>query len=46
VLGINGRPLDDGDALRRSALELRGRQRALVVVQRGSGRYHVTIPMV
>jgi Do/DeqQ family serine protease len=46
VLGINGRPLDDEDALRRSALELRGRQRALVVVQRGSGRYHVTIPMV
>jgi len=46
VLGINGRPLDDVDALRRSALELRGRHRALVVVQRGSGRYHVTIPMV
>ena len=46
VLGINGRPLDDGDALRRSALELRGRQRAPVVVQRGSGRYHVSIPMV
>ena len=46
VLGINGRPLEDDDALRRSALELRGRQRALVVVQRGSGRYHVTIPMV
>ncbi|MDH3211003.1 MAG: trypsin-like peptidase domain-containing protein [Myxococcales bacterium] len=46
VLGINGRPLDDVDSLRRSALELRGRHRALVVVQRGSGRYHVTIPMV
>jgi serine protease Do len=46
VLGLNGRPLDDGDALRRSALELRGRQRAPVVVQRGSGRYHVSIPMV
>ncbi len=46
VLGINGRPLDDGDALRRSALELRGRQRAPVVVQRGSGRYHVSSPMV
>jgi Do/DeqQ family serine protease len=45
VLGINGRLLGDDDALRRSALELRGRQRALVVVQRGSGRYHVTIPM-
>jgi len=46
VLGINGRALDGEDALRRSALDLRGRQRALVVVQRGSGRYHVTIPLV
>jgi serine protease Do len=46
VLGINGRPLEDRDALRRSALELRGRQRALVVVQRGAGRYHVTVPLV
>jgi serine protease Do len=46
VLGINGRPLADGDALRRSALELRGRHRALVVVQRGGGRYHVTVPLV
>ena len=46
LLGINGRSLDSRDALRRSALELRGRRRALVVVQRGSGRYHVTIPLV
>ena len=46
VLGINGRPLDDEDALRRLALDLRGRSRALVVVQRGAGRYHVTIPLV
>lgn len=46
VLGINGRNLDDQDALRRSALELRGHHRALIVVQRGSGRYHVTIPLV
>ncbi len=46
VLGINGRNLDDHDALRRSALELRGHHRALIVVQRGSGRYHVTIPLV
>ena len=46
VLGINGRRLNDVDALRRSALDLRGRSRALVVVQRGSGRYHVTIPLV
>ena len=46
VLGINGRRLNDVDALRRSALDLRGRSRAMVVVQRGSGRYHVTIPLV
>ncbi len=46
VLGINGRNLDTDEALRRSALELRGHLRALIVVQRGSGRYHVTIPLV
>jgi serine protease Do len=46
VLGINGRRLDTEDALRRSVLELRGRERAMIVVQRGAGRYHVTIPLV
>ena len=46
VLGINGRVLDDNQELRRSILELRGRSRALVVVQRGSSRYHITIPLV
>ena len=46
VLGINGKALADEAALRRSALELRGRSRALVVVQRGGGRYHVTVPLV
>jgi Do/DeqQ family serine protease len=46
VLGINGKALEDAAALRRSALDLRGRSRALVVVQRGSGRYHVTVPQV
>ncbi len=46
VLGINGRALDGEDALRASVLDLRGRDRALVVVQRGGGRYHVTIPLV
>jgi serine protease Do len=44
VLGINGRPLDGEEALRRAALALRGLSGALVVVQRGNGRYHVTIP--
>ncbi len=46
LLAVNGLPLQDAKALRRSALDLRGRSRALVVVQRGSGRYHVTIPLV
>ena len=46
VLGINGRTLEGDDALRRSVLDLRGRSHALVVVQRGEGRYHVTIPLV
>jgi len=46
LLAVNGRPLQDANALRRSALDLRGRSRALVVVQRGAGRYHVTIPLV
>jgi len=45
LLAMNGQPLQDASALRRSALDLRGRSRALIVVQRGSGRYHVTIPM-
>jgi len=46
ILGINGRALQDAEDLRRSALDLSGRSRALVVVQRGAGRYHVTIPLV
>jgi serine protease Do len=46
ILGINGRPLQGVEDLRRSALDLSGRSRALVVVQRGAGRYHVTIPLV
>ena len=46
VLGINGQRLEDADTLRRSVLSLRGRPRALLVVQRGAGRYHVTIPLV
>jgi serine protease Do len=45
ILGINGKPLAGEEALRRSVLDLRGRSRALVVVQRGRGRYHVTIPL-
>ncbi len=46
VLAISGRALADADSLREVMLALRGRDRALVVVQRGNGRYHVTIPLV
>jgi serine protease Do len=45
VLGINGRALADAEAFHRSVLDLQGRSRALVVVQRGAGRYHVTVPL-
>jgi serine protease Do len=45
ILAVNGKPLPDTDALRRAALSLRGLSRALVVVQRGRGRYHVTVPL-
>jgi len=45
VLGINGKPLSNASALRSAVLDLRGRQQALLVVQRGPGRYHVTIPL-
>jgi serine protease Do len=45
LLAVNGVALESEEALRRSVLDLRGRSRALIVVQRGSGRYHVTIPL-
>jgi serine protease Do len=45
ILGINGRSLTSAAVWRRIALDLRGRSHALVVVQRGRGRYHVTIPL-
>jgi serine protease Do len=45
LLGINGRALAGPEDLRRSALEIRGQSQALLVVQRGPGRYHVTLPL-
>lgn len=45
VLAINGLRLDGESTLTRAMLDLRGRERALVVVQRGPGRYHLTIPL-
>jgi S1-C subfamily serine protease len=46
ILAVNGRGLSDDEALRRSILDLRGHTRALVVVQRGSGRYNVAVPLI
>jgi len=46
LLSVGGRSLTGPDALRRAALALRGRDRALIVVQRGNGRYHVALPLV
>jgi serine protease Do len=45
LLAINGRALADPAALRRSVVSLRGEARALLVVQRGNGRYQVAIPL-
>jgi S1-C subfamily serine protease len=45
VLAVNGRALEGETSLRRALLDLLGRPRALVVVQRGRGRYHVQVPL-
>ena len=45
LLAIGGRNLEDEEALRRAVLALRGQPRALVVVARGNGRYHVALPL-
>ena len=45
LVAVNGRALGSQEALRASVLGLRGRSRALAVVQRGRGRYHVSIPL-
>jgi serine protease Do len=45
LLGINGVALSSEEDLRRAVARLRGRSRALVVVQRGPGRYHLTLPL-
>jgi S1-C subfamily serine protease len=45
LLGINGVALGSNEDLRRAVARLRGRARALVVVQRGPGRYHLTLPL-
>ncbi len=46
LVAVNGRRLSENDDLRRAIVDLRGRARAVVVVQRRGDRYHVTIPLV
>jgi Do/DeqQ family serine protease len=45
LIGINGVGLASNEDLRRAVARLRGRSRALVVVQRGPGRYHLALPL-
>jgi serine protease Do len=45
LLAIGGRTLTDAEALRRAVLALQGLSRALLVVARGGGRYHVALPL-
>lgn len=45
LLGMNGVRMATAEDLRRAIARLRGRMRALLVVQRGSGRYHLTLPL-
>jgi Do/DeqQ family serine protease len=45
LLAIGGRALNDAEALRRAVLALQGHPRALIVVARGAGRYHVALPL-
>ena len=45
LLRVNGLRLTSKDDLRRAMVDLRGRDHASVVVQRGTGRYLVTIPL-
>ena len=45
LIAINGLVLDSDEALRRAIFGLRGRERALIVVQRGRGRYHLNLPL-
>lgn len=45
LLEINGVVLEQYEDLRRVVARLRGHSRALIVVQRGPGRYRLTIPL-
>lgn len=46
LLAINGLALKNKDTLKRAMLSLQGRDRALVMVQRGAGRYPLSIDLL
>jgi S1-C subfamily serine protease len=45
LLRMNGVTLASREDLRRAVARLRSTARALIVVQRGPGRYHLTLPL-
>lgn len=45
LLAVNGRRLTNQSLLRNALVDLRGANYARLVVQRGNGQYHVTIPL-
>jgi serine protease Do len=45
LLSLGGRPLDGATALKYAVADLRWRRRVQIVVERGAGRYHVTLPL-
>ena len=46
LLRMNGVTLASREDLRRAVARLRSTARALIVVQRGPGRYHLTLPLI
>ena len=46
LLRMNGITLASREDLRRAVARLRSTARALIVVQRGPGRYHLTLPLI
>ena len=45
LLALDERALSDREALRRATLGIRGRSQAMILVQRGAGRYHLALPL-
>jgi len=45
LLAVNGLALENKDALKRAMLSLQGRERALIMVQRGARRYPLSVPL-